>query len=134
MKDLINNSIKDLQPDKQISFLFLPDNEDPDSYVNKNGNTALHLCIENNCLDAVKFLLFKGANQHITDKFGKDGCDRAKACGMAKIITQFNNCNQSMKINPKQIANDKKDSQIPPETNKNKTLVGDIKNIYGIKT
>ena len=31
------NSIKELQPDKQISFLFLPENEDPDSYVNKNG-------------------------------------------------------------------------------------------------
>jgi len=31
------NSIKELKPDKQISFLFLPDKEDPDSYVNKNG-------------------------------------------------------------------------------------------------
>ena len=31
------NSIKDLKPEKQISFLFLPDNEDPDSFVNKNG-------------------------------------------------------------------------------------------------
>ena len=31
------NSVKELQPEKQISFLFLPDNEDPDSFVNKNG-------------------------------------------------------------------------------------------------
>jgi DNA primase len=31
------NSIKDLKPEKQISFLFLPNREDPDSYVNKNG-------------------------------------------------------------------------------------------------
>ena len=31
------NSIKDLKPEKQISFLFLPDSEDPDSFVNKNG-------------------------------------------------------------------------------------------------
>ena len=31
------NSIKELRPEKQISFLFLPDKEDPDSYVNKNG-------------------------------------------------------------------------------------------------
>ena len=31
------NSIKELQPEKQISFLFLPDREDPDSFVNKNG-------------------------------------------------------------------------------------------------
>jgi len=31
------NSIKELQPEKQISFLFLPDGEDPDSYANKHG-------------------------------------------------------------------------------------------------
>ena len=31
------NSIKELKPEKNISFLFLPDKEDPDSYVNKNG-------------------------------------------------------------------------------------------------
>ncbi len=31
------NSIKDLKPEKQISFLFLPDKEDPDSFINKNG-------------------------------------------------------------------------------------------------
>ncbi len=33
------NSIKELKPEKQISFLFLPNNEDPDSYVNKNGKS-----------------------------------------------------------------------------------------------
>tara|TARA_X000000368_G_scaffold417407_1_gene413713 strand:- start:1339 stop:3114 length:1776 start_codon:yes stop_codon:yes gene_type:complete len=31
------NSIKELQPEKKISFLFLPDQEDPDSFANKNG-------------------------------------------------------------------------------------------------
>ncbi len=31
------NSIKDIRPEKQISFLFLPDQEDPDSFVNKRG-------------------------------------------------------------------------------------------------
>ena len=31
------NSLKELKPEKQISFLFLPDKEDPDSYINKNG-------------------------------------------------------------------------------------------------
>ena len=31
------NSIKELLPEKQISFLFLPNNEDPDSFTNKNG-------------------------------------------------------------------------------------------------
>ncbi len=33
------NSIKELQPENQISFLFLPDGEDPDSYVSKNGKS-----------------------------------------------------------------------------------------------
>ncbi len=31
------NLIIELKPEKQISFLFLPDKEDPDSFVNKNG-------------------------------------------------------------------------------------------------
>ena len=31
------NLIKELKPEKQISFLFLTDKEDPDSFVNKNG-------------------------------------------------------------------------------------------------
>ncbi len=31
------NSIKELKPEKQITFLFLPNNEDPDSFVSKNG-------------------------------------------------------------------------------------------------
>ena len=33
------NSIKELQPENQISFLFLPNKEDPDSFVNKNGKS-----------------------------------------------------------------------------------------------
>ena len=31
------NCIKELKPEKQISFLFLPNKEDPDSYVHKHG-------------------------------------------------------------------------------------------------
>ncbi len=40
------NTIKELKPEKQISFLFLPDKEDPDSYINKNG--------KNNFIDFTK--------------------------------------------------------------------------------
>jgi DNA primase len=40
------NSIKELKPEKKISFLFLPNKEDPDSYVNKNG--------KNNFIDYTK--------------------------------------------------------------------------------
>ena len=47
-------------------------------YVNRNGNTALHICIENNRKEAVKFLLSKGANPHIMDLDGQDACDKAK--------------------------------------------------------
>ena len=48
------------------------------NYVNRNGNTALHLCVENNLIDEVNFLLKKGANQHIMDLGGEDACDKAK--------------------------------------------------------
>ena len=33
------NSVKELQPNKKISFLFLPEKEDPDSFINKIGKT-----------------------------------------------------------------------------------------------
>jgi ankyrin repeat protein len=48
------------------------------NYVNTNGNTALHLCIENSLVDAVTFLLKKGANPHIMDLGDEDACDKAK--------------------------------------------------------
>ncbi len=42
------NSIKELQPEKKISFLFLPEKEDPDSFVNRNGrNTFIKFTKEN---------------------------------------------------------------------------------------
>ena len=48
------NSIKDLKPEKQISFLFLPNKEDPDSFVNKNG--------KNYFLDFVKQTRYQSIN------------------------------------------------------------------------
>jgi len=69
-------------------------------YVNKNGNTALHLCIDSKLVDAVKFLLFKGANPHIMDLIGEDACDKAKKKGLAVEIPEFNNCNINLKILP----------------------------------
>ena len=35
--ELQKTLLRELRPEKQISFLFLPDKEDPDSYVNKHG-------------------------------------------------------------------------------------------------
>lgn len=70
-------------------------------YVNKNGNTALHLCIENQLTDAVEFLLFKGAKRHIMDLNFEDACDKAKKNGIAQKFPKFNNCNITKKIIPK---------------------------------
>ena len=69
-------------------------------YVNRNGKTALHICIENRKVEAVKFLLSKGANPHIMDLEGNDACDKAKSMGFAQSIPSFNNCNIKKKVIP----------------------------------
>ena len=50
------NSIKELQPEKQISFLFLPSGEDPDSYVNKNGKDKFLEFFKTNKISIHEFL------------------------------------------------------------------------------
>ena len=50
------NSIKELQPEKQISFLFLPDEEDPDSFVNKNGKNYFVDFVKQNKISIHKFI------------------------------------------------------------------------------
>lgn len=81
------------------------------NYVNRNGHTALHLCIENHIMpsdlntrnhmiEAVNFLLKKGADPHIMDLAGEDACDKAKKNGIALLIPQFNNCNHTLKKKP----------------------------------
>ena len=53
------------------------------NYVNRNGQTALHLAIENMNKNAIRFLLKKGAEVHIMDLTGEDACDKAKRFGIA---------------------------------------------------
>ncbi|MSP10022.1 MAG: DNA primase [Pelagibacteraceae bacterium] len=50
------NSIKELKPEKQISFLFLPDKEDPDSFVNKNGKNYFIDFMKNNKISIHQFI------------------------------------------------------------------------------
>ncbi|MDA9701809.1 DNA primase [Candidatus Pelagibacter sp.] len=50
------NSIKELKPEKQISFLFLPDKEDPDSFVNKNGKNYFLNFMKQNKLPIHQFI------------------------------------------------------------------------------
>ena len=70
------------------------------NYVNKNGNTALHLCIENDLKEAVEFLIYQGADPHIMDLQGQDACDKAKKSGMAMHFPIFNDCNIHKKVLP----------------------------------
>ena len=50
------NSLKFLQPEKQISFLFLPDGEDPDSFVKKNGKEKFLEYSDDNKIQIHKFI------------------------------------------------------------------------------
>ena len=50
------NLIKELKPEKKISFLFLPEKEDPDSFVNKNGKDAFAKFTNENKVPIHKFI------------------------------------------------------------------------------
>ena len=50
------NSIIELKPEKKISFLFLPDKHDPDSFVNKNGKDFFLQFTKNNSVSIHKFI------------------------------------------------------------------------------
>ena len=57
------NSIKELQPEKQISFLFLPDGEDPDSFSNKNGKDYFIDFTKQNKISIYQFIFDHYRNQ-----------------------------------------------------------------------
>tara|TARA_Y100000590_G_scaffold238400_1_gene268177 strand:+ start:1076 stop:2851 length:1776 start_codon:yes stop_codon:yes gene_type:complete len=50
------SSIKELKPEKQISFLFLPEGEDPDSFVNKNDKNYFLDFVKQNKVLIHKFI------------------------------------------------------------------------------
>ncbi len=50
------NSIRDLKPEKNISFLFLPNKEDPDSFVQKNGKEFFLEFHKNNKISIHQFI------------------------------------------------------------------------------
>ncbi len=50
------NSIKELKPEKQISFLFLPNGEDPDTFISKNGKETFIKYYETNKIAIHEFL------------------------------------------------------------------------------
>ena len=50
------NAIKELQPEKKISFLFLPDNEDPDSFSNNKGKEYFLKYAKDNSISIHRFI------------------------------------------------------------------------------
>ena len=61
------------------------------NYCNRDGKTALVICVKMGIEKAVRFLLSKGADQHIEDLTGKDACDYSKNTKFDSI-PDFNNC------------------------------------------
>ena len=57
------NSIKELRPEKNISFLFLPDGEDPDSFVNKNSKEYFINFAKNSKIPIHQFIFNHYKNQ-----------------------------------------------------------------------
>ena len=51
-------------------------------------------------VEAITFLLKKGADPHVMDLNDEDACDKAKKNGIAIVIPQFNNCNKRLKKKP----------------------------------
>ena len=45
-----------MQPNKKISFLFLPEKEDPDSFINKKGKTEFLKFSEENIVSIYDFI------------------------------------------------------------------------------
>ena len=60
------------------------------NYVNSNGQTALHICLQNKELKQIRFLLEHGANPYIMNFTGKDCCDIAKEIGWEKKFKILN--------------------------------------------
>ena len=50
------NSIVELKPEKKISFLFLPDNHDPDSFANQHGKDSFLEFSKNNSVSIYQFI------------------------------------------------------------------------------
>ena len=57
------NSIIELKPEKKISFLFLPDKHDPDSFANKHGKEYFMEFSKNNSISIHRFIFEHYSNQ-----------------------------------------------------------------------
>jgi DNA primase len=63
----LENSLESLQDGKEISFLFLPDGEDPDSYIRDQGHDAFLQLLDAQTLPLSAFLLRELTRNHSLD-------------------------------------------------------------------
>ena len=66
------NSIVELKPEKKISFLFLPDNHDPDSFANKHGKEYFEEFSKKNSISIHKFIF-----EHYSKQMDENPSSRA---------------------------------------------------------
>ena len=71
------------------------------NYVNRNGNTVLHLCVQRKLPKATNFLLDRDANPHIMDLQQKDSCDMAKDNGFCEVVPKLMDVNPHRKVQGK---------------------------------
>lgn len=65
-------------------------------FVNKYGMTALHLAVEFQKMDAVKYLVLKGANFHVEDINEEDVCDKMKEINLTDY-PETKNCSAKVR-------------------------------------
>jgi len=63
----LENSLESLQDGKEVSFLFLPDGEDPDSYIRTQGSAAFLDLLETQTLPLSAFLVRELTRHHRLD-------------------------------------------------------------------
>ncbi len=79
------NSIIELKPEKEISFLFLPDKHDPDSFVNEKGKDFFEDFSESNSVPIHKFI-FTHYSKDIDDNPSSRAIFEKKLRGIALTI------------------------------------------------
>ena len=79
------NSIIELKPEKEISFLFLPDKHDPDSFVNEKGKDFFEDFSKSNSVPIHKFI-FNHYSKDIDDNPSSRAIFEKKLRGIALTI------------------------------------------------
>jgi len=93
----LENSLESLQDGKEVSFLFLPDGEDPDSYIRTQGSEAFLHLLDTQTLPLSAFLLRELTRKHRLDseeghagllKSAKPLLDKISAPLLAALLKQ----------------------------------------------